>query len=159
MDVSASAAAKAKDAIKPFGPDISFIIRVSQVPDTAKSNDLREFFAGITIPFGGLVILGGTQGDAFVGFTNDESARMAMERSGNTLHGAKVSCRLSSRSEMEQLLTKRFAEIALFSQILPAVSKKPAENEPKRDAPSSVAVPQTPHVPPAPYKPEGRDLR
>lgn len=156
MSVNASATAKAKNAIKPFGPEISFIIKCSRVPDSAKSNDLREFFSGITIPFGGLVILGGAEGDAFVGFTNDESARMAMERDGNTLHGSKVSLRLSSRNEMEQLLTKRFAEIAIFSQILPTAAKKSDDDEAKRSAPPVAPIAPTPQAQPAPYKPEGR---
>jgi RNA recognition motif-containing protein len=130
MNVAATAAAKAKDAVRPFGPEISFIIKVSRVPDTAKSNDLREFFSGITIPFGGLVILGGSEGDAFVGFTTDESARLAMEREGSTLHGSKISVRLSSRTEMENLLAKRFAEIAILSQLMPKKDEtevKPAD--------------------------------
>jgi hypothetical protein len=40
--------------------------------------DIRQFFKGLNIPPGGVHIIGGEKGDAFIAFVSDEDARRAM---------------------------------------------------------------------------------
>ena len=45
---------------------------------------------GLVIPDGGVHIVGGDNGDAFIAFATDEDARRAMQMTGRELHGKPV---------------------------------------------------------------------
>lgn len=90
----------------------TIIIRLQNLPLSAKASDIREFFAGLKIPEGQVNIVGGPDGDAFIGFATDEDARQAMSFDGRLLHTAKVKLLLSSKVEMEQVIAKARAMAA-----------------------------------------------
>jgi len=79
---------------------MSVIIRLQNLPLSASSIDIRTFFRGLSIPDGGVHIVGGRDGDAFIAFSTDEDARQAMALSGNNLKDLPVKLLLSSRNEM-----------------------------------------------------------
>lgn len=47
---------------------MSVIIRLQNLPWSANALDIREFFKGLQIPEGGVHIVGGELGDAFIAF-------------------------------------------------------------------------------------------
>lgn len=47
---------------------MSVIIRLQNLPWTANARDIRNFFSGLAIPEGGVHIIGGEMGDAFIAF-------------------------------------------------------------------------------------------
>lgn len=92
---------------------MSIIIRLQNLPINAKSGDIRNFFSGLRIPDGGVHILGGEMGDAFIAFMSDEDARLAMRKDGGKIKGARVKLFLSSHMEMEHevgRITKNVAD-------------------------------------------------
>ncbi|KPP80188.1 RNA-binding protein 12-like [Scleropages formosus] len=66
--------------------------------------DIRHFFSGLTIPDGGVHIVGGENGEAFIVFATDEDARLGMMRTGGVIKGSKVSLLLSSKTEMQNMI-------------------------------------------------------
>uniref|UniRef100_A0A915LDR1 RRM domain-containing protein n=1 Tax=Meloidogyne javanica TaxID=6303 RepID=A0A915LDR1_MELJA len=54
---------------------------------------------------GSVNIVGGHLGDAFIGFASDEDARLAMLLDGRLLHNSKIRLMLSSKREMEQVIS------------------------------------------------------
>jgi hypothetical protein len=47
---------------------MSVIIRLQNLPWSANALDIRQYFRGLAIPEGGVHIVGGEQGDAFIAF-------------------------------------------------------------------------------------------
>lgn len=47
---------------------MSVIIRLQNLPWSANALDIRTFFRGLGIPEGGVHIVGGENGDAFIAF-------------------------------------------------------------------------------------------
>jgi len=47
---------------------MSVIIRLQNLPWSANALDIRAFFRGLSIPDGGVHIVGGEMGDAFIAF-------------------------------------------------------------------------------------------
>ncbi|CAI4228147.1 unnamed protein product [Auanema sp. JU1783] len=87
-------------------PPTAVIIRLQFLPLSANSADVRAFFHGLKIPEGGVHIIGGENGDVFVGFASDEDARQAMRRDRGSIHGQEIRLLLSSRSEMTEVVAK-----------------------------------------------------
>uniref|UniRef100_A0A1I8BFB3 RRM domain-containing protein n=1 Tax=Meloidogyne hapla TaxID=6305 RepID=A0A1I8BFB3_MELHA len=83
----------------------TIIIRLQNLPLSAKAADIREFFGDLKIPKGSVNIVGGQLGDAFIGFASDEDARLAMLLEGRLLHNSKIRLMLSSKREMEQVIS------------------------------------------------------
>uniref|UniRef100_A0A914KWB4 RRM domain-containing protein n=1 Tax=Meloidogyne incognita TaxID=6306 RepID=A0A914KWB4_MELIC len=83
----------------------TIIIRLQNLPLSAKAADIREFFGDLKIPKGSVNIVGGHLGDAFIGFASDEDARLAMLLDGRLLHNSKIRLMLSSKREMEQVIS------------------------------------------------------
>jgi len=54
---------------------MSVIIRLQGLSWSASATDIRQFFTGLNIPPGGVRIIGGERGDAFIAFSTDEDAR------------------------------------------------------------------------------------
>ncbi|VDN04763.1 unnamed protein product [Thelazia callipaeda] len=85
---------------------MSWIIRLQRLPLSANAADIRSFFAGLRIPDGAVHIVGGPDGDAFIGFATDEDARQAMRFDNRRIHDQRVRLLLSSRIEMDAVIAK-----------------------------------------------------
>ncbi|XP_056403684.1 RNA-binding protein 12 [Hyla sarda] len=105
---------------------MAVVIRLQGLPIVAGTMDIRHFFSGLTIPDGGVHIVGGEQGEAFIVFATDEDARLGMMRTGGTIKGSKVSLLLSSKTEMQNMieLSRRRFETGNV-EIPPANSNRP----------------------------------
>ncbi|XP_075701452.1 RNA-binding protein 12 [Rhinoderma darwinii] len=105
---------------------MAVVIRLQGLPIVAGTMDIRHFFSGLTIPDGGVHIVGGEQGEAFIVFATDEDARLGMMRTGGMIKGSKVSLLLSSKTEMQNMieLSRRRFETANVD-IPPANSNRP----------------------------------
>ncbi|XP_067012208.2 uncharacterized protein [Anabrus simplex] len=83
---------------------MSVIIRLQNLPWSANALDIRQYFRGLSIPEGGVHIVGGEQGDAFIAFSTDEDARQAMMIDGGKIKEVKIKLMLSSRTEMQKVI-------------------------------------------------------
>ncbi|CAH8636898.1 unnamed protein product [Dicrocoelium dendriticum] len=83
---------------------MSVIIRLQNLPMSANASNIRRFFSGLAIPEGGVHIVGGNDGDAFIAFATDEDARKAMLLDRQTINGASVRLFLSSKTEMQSII-------------------------------------------------------
>lgn len=79
---------------------MSVTIRLRGLPVEADSMDVRQFFFGLNIPRGGVYIIGGMYGEAFIAFGSIEDARCALNLSGRPLKNSMVHLTLSSEAEM-----------------------------------------------------------
>ncbi|XP_053104879.1 RNA-binding protein 12B isoform X2 [Hemicordylus capensis] len=90
---------------------MAVVIRLQGLPVVAGSADIRRFFSGLNIPDGGVHIIGGENGDAFIIFATDEDARQAMSYSGRFIKDSRIQLFLSSKTEMQNIIEisrKRF---------------------------------------------------
>ncbi|KAI1243505.1 hypothetical protein IHE44_0001132 [Lamprotornis superbus] len=81
------------------------------LPVVAGPPDIRRFFLGLNIPDGGVHIIGGEIGEAFIIFATDEDARRAMSCSGGFIKDSRIELFLSSKAEMQstiEMSRKRF---------------------------------------------------
>ncbi|KFB48721.1 hypothetical protein ZHAS_00016724 [Anopheles sinensis] len=104
---------------------MSVIIRLQKLPLTANASDVRSFFRGLSIPDGGVHIVGGELGDAFIAFSTDEDARQAMALNGGRINGEPIMLLLSSRAEMQKVIDQaRKAALSYMqmSRVVPTVA-------------------------------------
>ncbi|KFO74062.1 RNA-binding protein 12B, partial [Cuculus canorus] len=90
---------------------MAVVIRLQGLPVVAGPADIRRFFLGLNIPDGGVHIIGGEIGEAFIIFATDEDARRAMSCSGGFIKDSRIELFLSSRAEMQntiEMSRKRF---------------------------------------------------
>ncbi|XP_047216393.1 RNA binding motif protein 12Ba isoform X2 [Girardinichthys multiradiatus] len=80
------------------------ILRLEGLDVKAGTQDIRTFFTALHIPDGGVYIMGGSLGEAFIAFTTEDDAQVALLRTGNFLKGSIVTLHISSMKEMEQKL-------------------------------------------------------
>uniref|UniRef100_A0A3B5MXF9 RNA binding motif protein 12Ba n=1 Tax=Xiphophorus couchianus TaxID=32473 RepID=A0A3B5MXF9_9TELE len=78
------------------------ILRLEGLDVKAGTEDIRTFFQSLHIPDGGVYIMGGHLGEAFISFTTVSDAQAALLRSGNFLKGSMVTLHISSMEEIEQ---------------------------------------------------------
>ncbi|XP_077126974.1 RNA-binding protein 12B-like [Ranitomeya variabilis] len=83
---------------------MAVVIRLQGLPVSAGTVDIRHFFTGLKIPDGGVHIIGGKLGEAFIIFATDEDARRAMSRNGGVIKNLHVTLVLSSKTEMQSTL-------------------------------------------------------
>lgn len=83
---------------------MSVIIRLQNLPWNANALDIRQFFYGLSIPDGGVHIIGGDKGDAFIAFSTDEDARRAMMNDGGKINDHPIRLFLSSKTEMQNVI-------------------------------------------------------
>ncbi|XP_050422525.1 uncharacterized protein LOC126834556 [Adelges cooleyi] len=122
---------------------MSVIIRLQNLPWAASAADIRQYFQGLSIPEGGVHIVGGEQGDAFIAFSTDEDARQAMLADGGCIKEVKVKLLLSSRNEMQKVIeTARQQALNLQS-----IMQMPAQH------PMMAVPPLTAKVLPQPQQP------
>lgn len=97
---------------------MSVIIRLQNLPLSAKSGDVRSFFEGLHIPNGGVHILGGEKGDAFIAFTSSEDARLAMKKDGEKIKDSRIrlfsSNHLEMKYEVEKLTKCSFVDTSSY---------------------------------------------
>ncbi|CAD6184152.1 unnamed protein product [Caenorhabditis auriculariae] len=101
---------------------MSVIIRLQNLPLTAGASDVRAFFSGLKIPDGAVHIVGGAEGDAFIGFASDEDARQAMRRDKGLIHQTEVRLYLSSRSEMASIIEHAKSAALIDKLVQPSIS-------------------------------------
>ena len=94
---------------------MSIIIRLQYLPWDASTMDIRHFFQNLSIPDGGVHIIGGENGDAFIAFSTDEDARQAMKNDGGYIGSTQIKLFLSSKSEMQSVIAMA-REAAQMSQ-------------------------------------------
>ncbi|KFP70102.1 RNA-binding protein 12B, partial [Acanthisitta chloris] len=90
---------------------MAVVIRLQGLPVVAGPPDIRRFFLGLNIPDGGVHIIGGEVGEAFIIFATDEDARRAMSCSGGFIKDSRIELFLSSKAEMQntiEMSRKRF---------------------------------------------------
>ncbi|KAH1177239.1 RNA-binding protein 12B [Mauremys mutica] len=90
---------------------MAVVIRLQGLPVVAGPADIRRFFSGLNIPDGGVHIIGGETGEAFIIFATDEDARRAMSCSGELIKDSPIELFLSSKTEMQntiEMSRKRF---------------------------------------------------
>ncbi|NXY48573.1 RB12B protein, partial [Ceuthmochares aereus] len=90
---------------------MAVVIRLQGLPVVAGPADIRRFFLGLNIPDGGVHIIGGEIGEAFIIFATDEDARRAMSCSGGFIKDSRIELFLSSKAEMQntiEMSRKRF---------------------------------------------------
>ncbi|XP_034278329.1 RNA-binding protein 12B [Pantherophis guttatus] len=90
---------------------MAVVIRLQGLPLVAGSADIRRFCSGLNIPDGGVHIIGGEKGEAFIIFATDEDARQAMSYSGGFIKDSRIQFYLSSKAEMQSIIEinrKRF---------------------------------------------------
>ncbi|CAO2581150.1 RNA-binding protein 12B-A [Lemmus lemmus] len=83
---------------------MAVVIRLLGLPFIAGPVDIRHFFKGLAIPDGGVHIIGGKIGEAFIIFATDEDARRAISRSGGFIKDSSVELFLSSKAEMQKTI-------------------------------------------------------
>lgn len=83
---------------------MAVVIRLQGLPVVAGSADIRRFFSGLNIPDGGVHIIGGEKGEAFIIFATDEDARQGMSFSGRFIKDARIELFLSSKAEMQNII-------------------------------------------------------
>ncbi|KAM3615198.1 uncharacterized protein V6R79_024773 [Siganus canaliculatus] len=80
------------------------ILRLQGLNLKAGTEDIRTFFKSLHIPTGGVYIVGGSLAEAFIAFTTEKEAQLAMRFSGNFLKGSQVTLHISSMDELEHKL-------------------------------------------------------
>merc|ERR1712183_865915 len=80
------------------------VIRLKNLSRNANPSDIHEFFKKFKIPNGGVQIMGGEDGIAFILFNSEEDARRALQLDGGVLCGTAIKLTLSNRAEMDQMI-------------------------------------------------------
>ncbi|KPP60115.1 hypothetical protein Z043_121907 [Scleropages formosus] len=83
---------------------MAVVVRLQGLHIEAGPGDIREFFSGLYIPEGGVHIVGGDLGEAFIIFTKRSDGQLALRRTGAILKGSQVELSLSSKAELHQKL-------------------------------------------------------
>ncbi|XP_074540581.1 RNA binding motif protein 12Ba [Halichoeres trimaculatus] len=83
---------------------MTIVLRLQGLDVKAGIEDIRTFFKRLRIPEGGVYILGGSLREAFVAFSTEKEAQLAMRFTGKNLKGSKVTLHISSMEELEHKL-------------------------------------------------------
>ncbi|XP_049519144.1 RNA-binding protein 12 isoform X2 [Dermacentor silvarum] len=114
---------------------MSIIIRLQNLPWAANSLDIRRYFQGLNIPEGGVHIVGGEKGDAFIAFGSDEDARQAMERDGGKIKEVRIKLLLSSRAEMQRITNQARAQHTAPPPVKKEERRRPSPDDRSRRSP------------------------
>lgn len=85
---------------------MSVIIRLQGLPWSSSAASIRQYFKDLNIPPGGVHIIGGEKGDAFIAFSTDEDARQAMMLNLGNIDGSQIMLYLSSKTQMQQVIAE-----------------------------------------------------
>lgn len=83
---------------------MTIILQLQGLDVKAGTEDIRTFFKSLHIPDGGVYIVGGSLREAFIAFTTESDAQLAMRYSGKILKGSKITLKISSMEELERRL-------------------------------------------------------
>ncbi|KAM9353460.1 RNA-binding protein 12B-like [Symphorus nematophorus] len=83
---------------------MTIILRLQGLDVKAGTEDIRTFFRYLHIPDGGVYILGGSLREAFIAFSTEKDAKLALQYTGKLLKGSKVTLHISNMQEMEHKL-------------------------------------------------------
>lgn len=120
---------------------MTIILRLEGLDVKAGTEDIRTFFKCLHIPDGGVYIVGGSLKEAFIAFTTERDAQLAMRLTGNVLKGSKVTLHISNMEELEHKLKSLLKRKKLSPK--PFKAKRP---KPSPDA-SLVPLNSQPHNP------------
>lgn len=116
----------------------------------AGAKDIRTFFKCSRIPDGGVYIVGGLFREAFIAFTTERDAQLAMCLSGKMLKGSKVTLHTSSLEELEKrlelLLKKKKPSSTMVSVIRPQTTPLSDLQPTKPPDPEPSTSPQDPRI-------------
>lgn len=86
---------------------MTVVLRLLGLNTKAGSEDIRRFFQNLCIPDGGVYIIGGSLGQAFIVFTSERDGQLAMRRSGSLLRGSPVTLYVSSIDELQHKMESK----------------------------------------------------
>ncbi|TSK20227.1 RNA-binding protein 12B [Bagarius yarrelli] len=136
------------------------VLRLQGLTNEAEFEDIRMFFHGLPIPQGGIHIIGGEMGEAFIIFSTERAGQLAMLYSGKSLRGSTVTLYESSMAEfkhtmeLELKLRKKRNCASLESENVPQTGDAKnlwnhllSEHQMNQDQSPSVATTQLANVP------------
>ncbi|XP_056237439.1 RNA binding motif protein 12Ba [Seriola aureovittata] len=144
---------------------MTVILRLQGLDVKAGTEDIRKFFESFHIPDGGVYIVGGSLREAFIAFTTERDARLAMRHNDSFLKGSKVTLHISSMAELEHklktLIKKKKAsptQLTAKSQPspdvnLPSLNALPHDHNNANPSPTTARPvdPRTANLPQPPY--------
>uniref|UniRef100_A0A665WGA4 RRM domain-containing protein n=1 Tax=Echeneis naucrates TaxID=173247 RepID=A0A665WGA4_ECHNA len=80
---------------------MTLILRLQGLAGKAGIEDIRSFFGSLHIPHGGVYIVGGSLGEAFIAFSTQADIQLAMRYNRKSLKGSKVTLHMSSMVDTE----------------------------------------------------------
>lgn len=125
---------------------MTVILKLQGLDAKAGAEDIRSFFQDLHIPVGGIFIVGGKLGEAFVAFPAERDAQLAMRHHGQALKGSKVSLKISSLQEVETrlrvMLEKKKKPLTTRRPPSPVDCTKPPNREfsPQGNSPPAATV-------------------
>lgn len=123
---------------------MTIILRLEGLDVKAGTEDIRTFFEHLHIPDGGVYIVGGSLREAFIAFTTERDAQLALRYTGNDLKGSMVTLHLSNMAELEQKL----------KSLLKKKKKKPSPTEHTVKTPQSSPDANVLHLNAHPHNPK-----
>ncbi|KAM9404645.1 RNA binding motif protein 12Ba [Salvelinus alpinus] len=102
---------------------MTIVLRLQGLNIEAGTEDIRRFFTNLYIPEGGVYIIGGHLGEAFIVFTTERDGQHAMRRSGTLLKKSPVSLHISSIAELQRKMESKLLREKLLPARVP--EKKP----------------------------------
>ncbi|XP_028436679.1 RNA binding motif protein 12Ba [Perca flavescens] len=126
---------------------MTIILRLQGLDVKAGIEDIRTFFERLHIPDGGVYILGGSLREAFIAFTTEKDAQLAMRYTGHFLKGSEVTLHISSMEEMEHKLKSLLKKRKKPSPRQPTV-KKPQPSSDANVLPLNACPPNTANLQP-----------
>lgn len=111
---------------------MSTILRLRGLDSNAGAEDIRSFFGDFHIPDGGVFIVGGAFGEAFIALDSDEDGLLALQLTGQFLKNSQVDLHISSMLEVEH----KFESFLKRKK-----SSKPGAKKLARSSPSGQALP------------------
>ncbi|XP_075682092.1 RNA-binding protein 12B-like [Rhinoderma darwinii] len=78
------------------------MVRLQGLPPIADSIHIRNFFNGLKIPHGGVNIIGGEYGEAFVKFMNKHNVCSALKRSGKLLMDSPIHITIEKKTALHR---------------------------------------------------------
>ncbi|XP_074509850.1 RNA binding motif protein 12Ba [Sebastes fasciatus] len=120
---------------------MTIILRLQGLDVKAGTEDIRSFFEGIHIPDGGVYIVGGSLREAFIAFSSEREAQLAMRLTGNPLKGSNVALHISSMEELERKLKSLLKRRRTEEKEKPSPMLKRPHLSPQELVPHSNAFP------------------
>lgn len=141
---------------------MTVILKLQGLDARAGAEDIRSFFQDLHIPDGGVYIIGGKLREAFIAFTAERDAQLAMRHNGQVIKASKVSLTISSLQEVEKklrvMLEKKKKPFAIRNPSSPVDCPQPRASSPPAATASSLCEPKSarPQEPIDPQSPKNK---